>query len=541
MARKYYQRCMHGLGASARSKRCDAGCLNIPIQRSMPCSKRFEVRSITRFCVVVQCHDKTAGAVSPPAHTAGCLYVLCYSLGLTIDQHYTQTGDVDTYAYHVAGQNDVTTTGLRVCQLELLEIYPPTTDSNPAHFLAWGSDLVFWTEEERSPYSGPRQLRHTDGVTSTTLRTDTSRWATTVAGSRLYAADFATEQIDVFEPDGDVGSIDIGQLPWDMVTVGRRVMISGARSGQPLWISGGTQPQTQQIADIHPDWFPPCPPLLCYPPPLDGYPDELTTLDRQVLFVAFEDEKRSQLWSTRGEVGDHQLLVEFELDLDIPSFVESPHPEQLTVAGSTVFFTAFDLSTGRELWSTDGTPEGSRLVADLTPDAESSDIRHLTAWGSRVVFALGTESGDQLWLAKHQAQELADLGPGAQIHQIVAGDKGLFIAVSTPEHGRELHVFNRQSSQFHRIFDLRPGPRDSGASDLTPITGGILFAADDGQGSGHEPWISDGTLAGTRQLTDLYPGPKASSPGPGLQIGNTVYFAADTASTGRELFAFDLP
>ena len=432
--------------------------------------------------------------------------------------------------------SDGTPSGTR----QLLEIYPPTTDSNPTEFLAWGSDLVFWTEEERLPNPWPRQLRRTDGVTSTLLRTDTSRWTTTVAGGRLYAADFDAEWVDVFEPDGDVSTVDIGQLPWDMVAIGRRVLISGARSGQPLWISRGTQLQTQQIADINPDWFPPCPPLLCYPTPLEGYPDQLTPLGRQVLFVAFEDDDRSQLWSTSGEVGDAQLLAEFELDPDTPTFVESPHPEQITTAGNVAFFTAFDLPTGRELWATDGTPEGSHLLADLSPGAESSDIRHLTAWGSRVVFALGTETGDQLWLAKHQAQRLVDLGPKAQIHQIVATARGLFIAASTPEHGRELHVFNRQSAQGHRIFDLRPGPRGSGVADITLISGGILFAADHGQGSGHEPWVSDGTLAGTHLLIDLYPGPEASSPGQGLQIGNTVYFAATSPTVGRELFALDL-
>ncbi|HYO58670.1 MAG TPA: hypothetical protein VEU50_38460, partial [Archangium sp.] len=46
------------------------------------------------------------------------------------------------------------------------------------------------------------------------------------------------------------------------------------------------------------------------------------------------------------------------------SFVPGATPVTL---GSTTWFMAFEASTGYELWRTDGTPEGTRLVRELIP------------------------------------------------------------------------------------------------------------------------------------------------------------------------------
>ncbi|HYO51546.1 MAG TPA: hypothetical protein VEU50_01990, partial [Archangium sp.] len=46
------------------------------------------------------------------------------------------------------------------------------------------------------------------------------------------------------------------------------------------------------------------------------------------------------------------------------SLVPGPAPVTL---GSTTWFMAFEASTGYELWRTDGTPEGTRLVRELIP------------------------------------------------------------------------------------------------------------------------------------------------------------------------------
>ena len=55
-------------------------------------------------------------------------------------------------------------------------------------------------------------------------------------------------------------------------------------------------------------------------------------------------------------------------DEDAVAYVASPRRlEEFTTVGDTLFFGALDDAHGRELWKSDGTREGTRLVADLYP------------------------------------------------------------------------------------------------------------------------------------------------------------------------------
>ncbi len=49
-------------------------------------------------------------------------------------------------------------------------------------------------------------------------------------------------------------------------------------------------------------------------------------------------------------------------------------PQSLTRVEGRVFFAANDHAHGRELWVTDGTPEGTHLVRDLLPPADLSPL-----------------------------------------------------------------------------------------------------------------------------------------------------------------------
>ncbi|MBX3029996.1 MAG: hypothetical protein KF809_07530 [Chloroflexi bacterium] len=75
------------------------------------------------------------------------------------------------------------------------------------------------------------------------------------------------------------------------------------------------------------------------------------------------------------------------------------------------------------------------------------------------------------------------------------------------------------------------GPWDP--RDLVAIEGHLLFTADDGI-HGREPWVSDGTIAGTRMLRDIRPGPLGSDPQDMWGRGGAGLFSADDGVHGRE-------
>ena len=63
--------------------------------------------------------------------------------------------------------------------------------------------------------------------------------------------------------------------------------------------------------------------------------------------------------------------------------------------------------------------------------------------------------------------------------------------------------------------------------------------------AGEEPWISDGTMSGTRRIMDIYQGPLNSMILPAddqpafVEWNGLVYFAADDGITGYELWRTD--
>ena len=61
-------------------------------------------------------------------------------------------------------------------------------------------------------------------------------------------------------------------------------------------------------------------------------------------------------------------------------------PRELTHVGSVVFFSAADGTRGRELWVSDGTDAGTRLVRDINPGAAGSKPALLTRVGPRLFF-----------------------------------------------------------------------------------------------------------------------------------------------------------
>ncbi|HEY1012985.1 MAG TPA: ELWxxDGT repeat protein, partial [Herpetosiphonaceae bacterium] len=86
-----------------------------------------------------------------------------------------------------------------------------------------------------------------------------------------------------------------------------------------------------------------------------------------------------------------QLLLK-----DIAPGAASADPRLLTTVGDRVFFTAAAPDTGRELWTSDGTEAGTRLVADLTPGPDSSAINVMAAFDGRLLFLLQTAGGFEL-------------------------------------------------------------------------------------------------------------------------------------------------
>jgi ELWxxDGT repeat protein len=82
----------------------------------------------------------------------------------------------------------------------------------------------------------------------------------------------------------------------------------------------------------------------------------------------------------------------------------------MTTSGNKVFFIGTSVAAGKELWVSDGTSAGTRLVNDINPGTNSSDPQHIVSVADGVVFdADDGVHGRKPWWSDGTSTEL--LGP----------------------------------------------------------------------------------------------------------------------------------
>jgi len=179
----------------------------------------------------------------------------------------------------------------------------------------------------------------------------------------------------------------------------------------------------------------------------------------------------------------------------------------LAAVGTTVFFTAQDDVHGQELWATDGTAGGTRLVADLRPGWPSSMPREfLSAAGQLFFLADDGVHGEELWRSDGTPQGtylVRDLAAGPEpgaIGALEAGPGWLYLAVEGPAERQGLWVSDGTAAGTVRIAALGMG----GSTAIGAFRrfralpdGTLLFVAPGYGGESSGLWRSDGTAGGT--------------------------------------------
>jgi ELWxxDGT repeat protein len=245
----------------------------------------------------------------------------------------------------------------------------------------------------------------------------------------------------------------------------------------------------------------------------------------------------------------------------------SSDPRDLTAMNGELFFSAFDPRHGRELWKSDGTAAGTRLVSDIVPGRAGSSPQDISAaFGQegiptppRVLVYFSAQDprhGRQLWKSDGTAAGtvmITDVNPGsvglAPAGIAALSDATAMFSGNDGRHGREPWITDGTTAGTHMFEDLNPGPAGSNPADITASVFhlGILFS--------DELWYfsaSDGThgreffvayKGGTpSHVYDINPGRASSNPGPFDSVADeTGLIAASSAAHGREPFVLERP
>jgi len=191
----------------------------------------------------------------------------------------------------------------------------------------------------------------------------------------------------------------------------------------------------------------------------------------------------------------------------------SSNPSHLTAVGSTLFFAANDGVHGNELWKSDGTYAGTKMVKNIRPLAKSSDPQNLVNVNGTLFFTAndGTH-GRELWKSNGTAagtKMVKDIVPQCSggygcvggllisVPPVAVGSRVFFINDYCCVGTSALYVSDGTTTGTRRLAMDLPVSTTFGAA--ASYNGKFYFAAYTGWDHA-SVWVSNGTRAGTFDL-----------------------------------------
>jgi ELWxxDGT repeat protein len=229
------------------------------------------------------------------------------------------------------------------------------------------------------------------------------------------------------------------------------------------------------------------------------WPSYMAATD-SLLYIGFVDnELFAQLWVSDGQ--STAKLINQNI-----TYV-SPGSGSLYALGVMVFFINGDNNNGIELWKSDGTYDGTKLVKDINPGPGNSYPTNMLVYNNKLYFTAFDGSNNYLW-----ASDGTEAGT-LVIEQVqiststpftISGGK-LYFTANTDTTGTELWVTDGTKAGTYQVKDVNPGTNSSNISNMVDVNGTLFFTADDGV-HGNEIWKTDGTDSGTVLVKDITPG-----------------------------------
>jgi ELWxxDGT repeat protein len=338
--------------------------------------------------------------------------------------------------------------------------------------------------------------------------------------------------------------------------------------GEELYVSDGTAEGTQLVKDINPG-------SSINGNIFSSSPTNLTEFDDKLFFSADNGESGDELFVSDGTAEGTQLVKDINPGSTIFSYLDytypgkdSSDPGSFLEFNDKLYFTANNGKNGEELFVSDGTAEGTKLVVDLYPGdgdgfangfspANGFYPSKFVEYKDKLYFrANNGESGEELFVSDGTAtgtKLVADLDPreredgyvyGSNPSELVEYKDKLYFRADNGESGEELFVSDGTAEGTKLVADLYPGKdsygnsNDSFPTELVEYKDKLYFSADNGE-TGTELYVSDGTAAGTKLVADINPNAAGSYPRSLVKFNDQLYFSADNGETGTELYVSD--
>ena len=266
-------------------------------------------------------------------------------------------------------------------------------------------------------------------------------------------------------------------------------------------------------------------------------PVSFTESGTKLFFVAKTDNEGTELWVTDGTTSGTKMVKDIN-----PGSGSAFVNDELMVYNGKVYFGANDGTNGKQLWVSDGTSTGTYMLKNIAPMHTTPANISAVLNGKLYFAATDGINGNELWETD-----------GTTTGTVLAANIAVGAGSSHPAHfcvynsslyfqaNNDLYKFDNSTSGASVVATICPLPT-SGASaypiHMTVYNGKMIFSANDCV-NGEELWESDGTATGTAMLKDIMTGAGGGyKTGKPYLCNNKAFFTADNG-TGTELWITD--
>lgn len=285
-------------------------------------------------------------------------------------------------------------------------------------------------------------------------------------GKYYFSAETDAEEAELWVTDGTAAGTkmlkdiyatsNFASFPANFEVVNDKLFFTASNNvyGSELWMSDGTESGTVLVKD-------------CYPGNKGYVTGQLIGFKGKLYFAAADknSNKGIELWVSDGTEAGTVLLKDINPDY------RDANPADFFVFNDQLYFSAAHYLTGKELYSTDGTPEGTVLVQDINPGTSSSNPSSFVTVGNTLFFV----AKDAVY-----GSELRKLTAGATTVEMIKDH-----AAGTTD---GVHPTFYSDSRYKSLGRVAFGNQ-------------LVYTAREGYSTGHQVWITDGTLAGTKKLS----------------------------------------
>jgi ELWxxDGT repeat protein len=297
---------------------------------------------------------------------------------------------------------------------------------------------------------------------------------------------------------------------------------SNATNGYELWKTNGTPAGTGLIKDI-------------YTGPTSTNPANVTLYKDKMFFKAASKNAGTELWQTDGTEAGTTMLPEINTvatNYSAPDYSFSYYYGNSSTPGAaidkTLYFSATTPETGYEVYRSNGIAAGTTPASDLIPGEKNSTPRDFITKNHAVYFTSYSSSGNSINKIDSTGNVRTIVSTGSYINSYDVAGNGL-VFYSFFNYLTNKHELWRVADNGSGNIMLCDKLADNNYRFIVKVVNNKAYftAADE---NGTELWVSNGNVAGTRMVKDIFAGSNGSNPFSLYGYNNNIFFGADDGS-----------